>query len=126
MSASGGPNTAATESPGMPSFNTSQLMGMAALAAAMFNATSETKPPPNVNALNASLSGGSAIMAAAGLQASTSATASRQNANMITPSTITSTTANYQANSSFNKAASLLAQSKSSNVGNNQISFYFS
>lgn len=114
-------NSANTESAGMPAFNTSQLMGMAALAAAMFNATSETKPGSNSNNNTANLVGqlgavGGGVGALPGLQASTSATAaSRQN---------TSTTASsYQANSGLNKAASLLAQSKWSNVGNKLISF---
>uniref|UniRef100_A0A1I8Q2D4 Protein strawberry notch n=1 Tax=Stomoxys calcitrans TaxID=35570 RepID=A0A1I8Q2D4_STOCA len=89
---------------GMPSFNTSQLMGMAALAAAMFNATSETKSPTNSGNMNLNIGaiGGMGSMSG-GLQASTSATAaSRQNS--------TATSISYQANSGLNKAASLLAQ----------------
>ncbi|XP_058978487.1 protein strawberry notch [Musca domestica] len=88
---------------GMPAFNTSQLMGMAALAAAMFNATSETKTTgSNSNNSTTGLSGSGGLGVLAGLQATTS-TASRQ----MPPNSVS-----YQANtaSGLNKAASLLAQ----------------
>lgn len=102
---------------GMTPFNTSQLMGMAALAAAgglppSFNATSSNSANTNLATTN---SFGSGLVA--NLGGGLAGLAANSNSTLNSASQAPSY---YQASSNFNMAASLLAQSKSSNVGNNQ------